>query len=213
MKKSIILSLIFLSAFQLQIFAQSKSAIQVSGGLMSATDSDHGILGAVQYNYKINNNFTVYSYSGIIYWNNNKVAYYIDQPGQTPQQKLVKTFSEDNHRLIPIYVGGRYFFNNSSVFRPFVSLELGLNYLSFDSYNLQKVTSPDGPTIIQQGPKTNENETLFGAGVGLGASHDIGDNLELQLEFRFNTLKNSNYEWFSSGRTLRAFQFGFAYKI
>ena len=213
MKKSIILSLIVFTALHLQLFAQSKNTIQINGGLMSAIDSHHGLLGSIQYNYKINNNFTVYSYTGFIYWNNNIVNFSLFQPGQIPAQKLVKTFSEDNHRMIPLYIGGRYFFYNSSVFRPFVSLELGINYLSFNSYNLQKVTNPDGSESVLQGPKTSENETLLGAGAGLGACHDIGDNLELQLEFRFNTLKNSNYDWFNAGRTLRTFLFGFAYKI
>jgi opacity protein-like surface antigen len=115
--------------------------------------------------------------------------------------------------MIPLYIGGRYYFNNSSTFRPYVNIELGITHLAYSSYDLSKTNNPDGSRTLIPTYKSKQNETFFGAGMGLGASHNIGDNLELLLEFRFNTLKNSSYDWLSSGRTLRAFQFGFAYKI
>ena len=210
MKKSIILSLIVLSAFQLQIFAQGNKSIQVNGGLMSATDSDKGVLGTAQFNYVINSSLTLYTYSGILYWNNNNVNYF---GGGVISKNLKYTYSEDSHKLIPVYIGAKYFFNNSSVFRPYVNIEIGFSYLIFNSYSFNQINNADGTFTLEPINKTEKNDTFFGAGVGIGASHNIGDNLELLLEFRFNTLKNSDYEWLSSGRTLRSFQFGFAYKI
>ena len=215
MKKSIILSLIIFSAFQLQLFAQGENTIQFNSGLMSATDSDHGILGTVQFNHTINSSFSIYAYSGILYWNNNNITY---DNGAVYKEgaafnNFQHTYTEDSHKLIPFYAGAKYFFNNSSVFRPFVNIEVGFSFLTFNSYNLNQTNNPDGTVTLTPSNKTTKNDTFFGAGVGIGASHDIGDNLELLLEFRFNTMKNSNYDWLSSGRTLRTFQFGFAYKL
>ena len=76
MKGLIKFLVIFAITFSANIFAQEKSTIQVNGGLMSATDSDHGILGTVQFNRTFNSKFTLYAYSGILYWNNNNVNYF-----------------------------------------------------------------------------------------------------------------------------------------
>ncbi|MGA8264005.1 MAG: outer membrane beta-barrel protein [Ignavibacteriaceae bacterium] len=215
MKKSIILSIIFLCAFQFKLLAQQNNSFQVNGGLMSATDSDKGIIGTVQFNHTINSSFSIYTYSGILYWNNNNITYDDGAvyKGGAAFNNFQNTYTEDSHKLIPFYAGAKYFFNNSSVFRPFVNIEIGFSYLIFNSYDLNQINNPDGTVTFEPVNKTERNNIFFGAGVGIGASHDIGDNLELLLEFRFNTLKNSSYDWLSSGRTLRAFQFGFAYKI
>lgn len=177
---------------------------------MSATDSDKGVLGTAQFNYVINSSLTLYAYSGIIYWNNNNVGYFAEQ---STFNNLRYTYTEDSHKLIPLYAGVKYFFNNSSAFRPFVNIELGFSYLAFNSYDLNQINNADGTVTFEPTNRTEKHDTFFGAGVGIGTSHDIGDNLELLLEFRFITLKNSNYNWLSSGRTMRSFQFGFAYKI
>jgi opacity protein-like surface antigen len=210
--KFIVIFSIFISA---NIFAQVKNTIQVNGGLISATDSDKGILGTIQFNYEINSSFSLYAYSGILYWNNNNVGYYKGDAYKINGafSNLGHTYSEDSHKLIPVYLGAKYFFNNSSVFRPFVNIEIGFSYLTYSSYDLIQINNPDGTVTLEPSNKTEKKDTFFGAGVGIGASHNIGDNLELLLEFRFNTLKNSNYDWLSSGRSLRTFQFGFAYKI
>ena len=182
---------------------------------MSANDSDNGIIGTIQFNHSINSSFSIYAYSGILYWNNNNITYDNGAvyKGGAAFNNLQHTYTEDSHKLIPFYAGAKYFFNNSSVFRPFVNIEIGFSYLAFNSYDLNQINNPDGTVIFEPTNKTAKHDTFFGAGVGIGATHDIGNNLELLLEFRFNTLKNSNYEWFSSGRTLRTFQFGFAYKL
>ena len=210
MKAFLKLFMIFIILYSTKIFSQRGNTIQISSGVMSARNSDKGILGTIQFNYNINDSFSLYTYSGIFYWNTNKVNYYA---GQETANNLRNTYSEDNHKMIPFYIGSRYFFNNSSVFKPFVNIEIGFSYLIFNSYAFNQINNPDGTFTLEPGNKTEKKDTFFGAGVGIGASHDIGDNLELLLEFRFNTLKNANYEWLSSGRTLRTFQFGFAYKL
>ena len=215
MKKSIILSLIVFTALHLQLFAQGVNTIQFNGGLMSANDSDNGIIGTVQFNRSFNNNFTLYAYSGILYWNNNNVGYYKGDAYKIngPFSNIGHTYSEDSHKLIPFYAGIKYFFNNSSVFRPFVNIEVGFSYLTYNSYDLIQINNTDGTVALEPSNKAEKIDTFFGAGMGIGACHDIGDKLELLLEYRFNMLKNSEYEWLSSARTLRSFQFGFAYKI
>ena len=215
MKAFLKLFMIFIILSSAKIFSQGENTIQINGGLMSATDSDHGILGTVQFNRSINSKFTLYAYSGILYWNNNNVKYYKGDAYKVDGafSNLGHTYSEDSHKLIPFYAGAKYFFNNFSVFRPFVNIEIGFSYLTYNSYDLNQITNPDGTVTLEPTNKSEKNATYFGTGVGIGASHNIGDNLELLLEFRLNTLKNSDYGWFSPGRTLRSFQFGFAYSL
>jgi outer membrane protein W len=215
MKEFIKFIVIFAILISANIFAQVKNTIQVNGGLMSATDSDKGILGTIQFNYEISGSFSLYAYSGILYWNNNNVGYYKGDAYKINGafSNIGHTYSEDSHKLIPVYIGAKYFFNNSSAFRPFVNIEVGFSYLTYNSYYLQSVDNPDGTIVLLPINKSVKNDIFFGAGMGIGACHDIGDKLELLLEYRFNMLKNSEYEWLSSGRTLRFFQFGFAYKL
>ena len=209
MKKSIIFFVILLVSFNSLIFSQSCNSLQLNGGLISTTNSNEGLLGTLQYNFQTGKNLEIYSYSGIMTWNKNKISYFSVGEHSIPKE----TYTEDNHRMIPLYLGARYYFNNASSFRPFFVIEAGLAFLSFNSYQLQTINNPDGSRTMVPADKSSQNETLFGAGLGLGATHNLGESLQLSVELKINALKNSRFNWFSSGGTMRSFQVGLGYKF
>ena len=210
MRKAAGLVLIICVFFSQLTLSQGKNSIQLNGGITSATNSSNGVTGTLQYNYHLNSNFSFFAYSGLLSWDRNNVSYY---KGQSTAQNLENTYSEDSHRMVPVYIGAKYYFNNSSAFRPFVSLETGISFLSYNLYDLQQVKTQDGYTLLVPANKNKQNETMFGVGLGIGATHDIGESLQILLEARLNTVKNSKYDWFSSGGTIRTFQVGLGYKL
>jgi hypothetical protein len=218
MLKSSILLIVFISFFSSsQIIGQESNSLQFTGGIIYPMSSSKGLNGNIQFNYSLNPNVNIYIYSGYSAWNLYYVFFHEDwSPDQ--HRQIFKTAAEDEHSMVPVYIGSRINFHTIKLFTSFVELEVGYTYLHFNCYNILKITDPETGEVLdylKDGTtqyKTTEN--LFGIGLGAGISHPITNNFNLIFEFKLNSHVNSNYYGlFSTRGTYSRFTAGFNFAM
>jgi hypothetical protein len=217
MYKSFLSALIIVGVACSNILAQKTNSIQLNGGIISPISSSNGLTTSLQYNYSINPTISLYVYSGYARWDKHYVIYKEDvSPVQ--RQQYFKTYSSDDHILIPIYLGSRIDLNTNKLFTSFVNLEIGYSYLRYNSYNHWKSINPATGEVMSYSPdpftKKEIVEHIFGLGVGVGLSHPMTESVNLLFTFKLNSNITSNYSSiFSSRTTYTIFSAGFNVNI
>ncbi len=219
MNKSIILFAFITASLCRLAAAQDIYSIQVNGGVVSPMSSSKGLTGSIQLNYSLNKQIIFYFYSGYTSWDRYKIKFPDNRPfysGYGP--KYFNSYSEDNHSLIPIYIGSRINFHSNQLLTSFVDFEIGYSFLSYNSYDQRMAVNPGTGEITGYYPDVNSKqgnkENLFGIGIGLGLSHSISNSLDLLIAFKLNSYINENYYGlFSTRGTYTAFIAGINFNL
>lgn len=157
--------------------AQSRFSIGFGGGIISPINSQNGLIGQVNFLYSHSDNFNFYTNIGYSYWDVNHIG------------------DEEDHILVPVYFGGRYYFNRNKPIEAFLEAELGINFLQYSKYDLIILKVPDkNEYIISKNytSKTVNKKMALGFGIGLGFIHLLTEGVNLNLGIKVNVLKNNN---------------------
>jgi len=218
MYKSFFLSLISILIFLFtNISAQDNNSVQINGGIIYPMSSSNGLTGIIQYNYSINKQIYLYIYSGYSSWDRFNITFLEDHSEVQKQTKFI-SYSADQHKLIPVYIGSRINFHTNKLFTSFVNLEIGYSYLSYNSYTNRKSVDPETGEVLSYyvdgSTKEEITENLIGVGIGAGISHPVTENLNLILTFKLNSYLNSEYYGFFRAKgTYTMFLAGFSYDL
>ncbi len=217
MKKMFYILIVFISFSFTHIFAQNASSIEVQGGIVAPMNSSKGLSGSLQYNYSFNNNISFYASGGYSSWDKHNIVFHEDL-SDVQKKNYFKTYSSDDHRMIPVYIGSRINFHTTKFFSTFVNFEIGYTHLSYNSYKHWKAVDPNTGAVLGYYPdltsKNEHQENLFGLGIGAGLSHPMSEKINLILAFKLNTYTNSGYYGIFSARgTYTTFQAGFNFVI
>lgn len=217
MYKSFVSSLFLAIIFSNIIFSQENNSIQINGGLIYPRSSSKGLIGLVQFNYPLNEQFDLYAYSGYSAWDKYYV-YFREDYSEVQKETIFKTYSADNHTLIPFYIGSSINLHTNDFFTFYVNIEAGYAYLNYYSYNHWKSIDPNTGEVlgydVDGATKKEITENLFGIGIGAGISHPMGENLKLIFSYKLNSYLNSNYYGFLSKQgTYSVFLAGISFNI
>jgi len=220
MCKSFFLLIVYSSIFLCEVvLAQDSHSIQINGGIISPRSSSNGLVGSIQYNYSFNTSLIFYAYMGYSAWDRNKVVLHnIKEVYTNKSQHYFYSYSEDEHYLIPVYIGTSIDLHTNKLFTSFLEFEIGYSYLSYISYENVIVTDPESGEVLSYyaDGSTGENvqENLFGVGIGAGLSHPISSGINLLLTFKLNSYVNENYYGlFSKRGTYTTFLAGFNFNL
>jgi hypothetical protein len=178
------------------IHSQNSGSLEISGGFVLQASASTGFNATLQYNYQFNDNIQFYIYSGYYSWDEFYVNFYEDL---TPPQKEThfRTYSEDNHTLIPLYIGSRVNLHTNKLFTLFASFEIGYSNLNYNSYQIEKIIDTTNGVVISYQPdlstKEEVNENLLGIGIGAGITREITQSINIVLYYKLNSQINSKY--------------------
>lgn len=215
-KKAIfVMAIIF---FTNSINAQSDFSIQLNSGISDISSSLTGFSGQLQLNYSLNPDLDLYLYSGysnVERHNNNRLSHHdLNLANSRNHSGLIM----GDNNVIPIYFGGSLDLFENEWITTFANLELGYSYLSFNTYERMLPIHSDNGELIRYRPdrstRENHSENLFGTGIGVGASHEITNGLEVLLTLKLNT--NTNFDrmkMFSRPSTYTSLLAGINYRL
>jgi hypothetical protein len=169
--------------------AQSRFSIEVGGGIISPINSQNGLIGLVKFLYNYSDDFNLFTNVGYGFWDKNHIGFNYET------YSTQKENDEDEHLLIPIYVGGRYYFNRNKIINGFLETELGINILQYNKYEIIIFKIPEkNVTIITQdyNSKKVNSKISLGLGIGLGLVHLLSDGVSLNLGIKLSVLNNYN---------------------
>ncbi|MDX1701257.1 MAG: hypothetical protein R3250_11595, partial [Melioribacteraceae bacterium] len=172
---------------------------------------------SLQYLYKLNSTFDLYFYSGYNSWDKFNVTYIVDWiPVQSKQ--IFKSYSSDDHILIPVYVGSKVYFNTNKLFTSFFEFEVGYSLFNYNSYeNLEVINISTGEIVdyvIDESSKREMTDHLFGVGIGAGIFHPISESIRLILSYKLNSNFNSGkFGLFSAKGTYYTISTGISFVI
>lgn len=206
-----------LSIFTEVTFAQDSNSMQIDGGLFMPMSSSKGFNTSVQYNYNYSENIQFYIYSGYSSWDKFNVNFMEDW-STIQKQTLFKSYSSDEHILIPIYIGSRINIHTNKFFTSFATFEIGYSHLIYNNYEIKKEINPVTGEVLSYKPdlstKKEVKENLLGVGAGVGLYHPITENINVILTFKLNSQINSKYYSFLSNKgTYTSINLGFNFGI
>ncbi len=186
MKKSCFAVLFFM--FFGNVSCQFVNSVNLNAGLIMPTTGQTGTLIGLEVTHKINNTWSLYLSSGILNWNRNKVLLSWDYSD-------LSSYNEDNHQMYPIYIGTRMVISNIKTFQIYANLELGYNYLKYNSYQNFIITDESTKKIlafyVNQASRRETSENLIGVGFGLGFVQNISNSFSFLVEYKRNTIGNN----------------------
>ena len=199
------------------IFAQESYSLQFNGGIISPANSSSGLSSTVQFNYFLNPDVSFYLFTGYSAWDQNHVTF-LEDWSQLQKQTMFKSYTSDEHRFIPLFVGSKVNFNTNKIFTAFFIAEIGYAHLTYKSYNNLKTISPDNGVVLDYyvdvSSAKNNSEELFGIGFGAGVTRQLSEKLEMILSYKINSLINSYYQGlFNPKGRYSIFLAGFSFKI
>jgi hypothetical protein len=206
MKRSeALLVVTILVIFSSNLFAQISNSLELSGGIVMPKSASKGVNTTIKFDYPLNENIQLYIYTGYSSWDKDKVIF-TEEWSTVQEQTLFTTYTEDNHTLIPLYLGSRINLNTNGLFNPFVTLEAGYAYLSYNHYENDKIVDNNTGEVLDyyadKSTKKNLNENLIGLGAGIGISHQLTEKFGLLLSYKLNTHINSEYYDIFSGKSI-----------
>ena len=163
---SVFVATILLAGF---INAQGKMAIGFNGGI-ALPMGDFGDLysmgfgGSALFVYHISPNADITGSAGYLTWSGKD------------------SFSDYKFNSIPVLAGVRYSFGKGK-FNPYVSGELGVHF-----------TTVDVPEIVILGITVSggsASDTFFGFGAGVGFLYQVGNNMDLDVNAKYNSVSSS----------------------
>lgn len=149
--------------------AQGKIALGVNAGIALpmgdfADGFDMGFGGNALFAYHATPNVDVTASAGYLTWSG-------------------KDESEATFSSIPVMVGARYLFGQGK-FNPYIGAELGMHFTTFD---VPEVEIPGVGTF----GGGSESDSNFGWGAGAGFLYQIGNNMDLDVNVRYNSITAS----------------------
>lgn len=184
-----VLALIFTD----MMLSQKSNSFQVTGGMITPINSSKGLVGLIQYNCSLNEKYVIYLYSGYSVWDKYRINIRVDG-SQTQKSLEIQSYSSSDHKLIPLYIGTRINLHTNKLFTSYLNFEVGYSHLTYKSYTNTKLLDPTTGEIVgysvSQSPQKEEQEKLFGVGVGIGLSRQITNNSSLLLVTKLNSFLN-----------------------
>ena len=163
MKKvlSVLFVVLFFAGF---INAQSKMALGLNAGIALpmgdfADGYDMGFGGNALFVYHVSPNADVTLSAGYLTWSG-------------------KDSSDFTFSSIPVMVGGKYLFGQGK-FHPYINAELGVHFVTFDMPEYE---------IFGETYGGSTSETYFGWGAGAGFLYQVGNNMDLDVNARYNSI-------------------------
>lgn len=210
---------VFLSVFSFRsVSAQDRFSIQLNGGLISPRSSSTGFTGALQFNLPLAGRTQIYFYTGYSSWD--KLHQVINPEGSSEvyPKTMYQTYSEDDHTLIPIFAGLKFYAHSTDYFNTFINFELGYSYSAFNKYSKWNTITREGGGIMEFYPdnnsKTRISYNLYGFGFGGGIESMSIYNFKVLLFVKLNTHLNSEIQGLFSRRgTYSTFGAGINYLL
>lgn len=170
LSKNILFISIILFFCQTNIFSQSKFSIGINGGITRNEKGGYGTMIVISRNIKENFYFTFST--GYILWNE-------ETNYASPQYSFKEEQVEfDEISTVPIVIGGKYFFG-SQKFKPFITGEMGYNFIEYYVYrNKDNVIGLPGVTTIE---RNKDDDLALSFGLGIGVSYLISDDMILDF--------------------------------
>ncbi|HEY7751674.1 MAG TPA: outer membrane beta-barrel protein [Ignavibacteriaceae bacterium] len=169
----IVLAVVFLTAGFIN--AQGKMALGVNAGVALPMGDfgdgyDMGFGGNGLFVYHASPNVDVTGSVGYLTWSG-------------------KDSSDFTFSSIPVMVGGKYLFGKGK-FNPYINAELGVHFVTFDTPEY---------TVFGQTVGGSVSDTYFGWGIGAGFLYEIGKNMDLDFNARYNSIasEGSSSEYLS----------------
>ena len=200
--------------FANSINAQRDFSIQLNSGLSGFS----GFTGLLQLNYSLNSDLDLYLYSG--YSNvDRRINSRLDNHNLgLDRSRYNSGLIMGDNNIIPIYLGGSLDLFENDWITTFANLELGYSHMSFNTYDGMLPIHSDEGDVIRFRPdrstRESHSENLFGTGIGVGASHQIANGLEVLLTLKLNT--NTNFDrmkMFSRTSTYTSLLAGINYRL
>jgi len=212
---SLIISILVL--FHCDISAQELNFIQINGGIIMPMSSSKGLSGIIQFNHPLSSRIQLYLYTGFSSWDKYKVSYLEDHTA-IQQETIFRSYSADNHRLIPLYFGSDFKITTNKLFTFSFMFECGYSYLSYNSYKNRKSINPETGEVqgyyIDASSRKSVSENLFGVAIGIGLTRPLSENLKMILSYKLNSNVNSNYQGlFETRGTYFQFLAGFCFGV
>ena len=203
-----------LAAFSSQ--AQTHS-LQFSAGVVYPRSSSNGYSVSFQYQRQITDKLSLYFYSGYTAWDQFYIIY-IEDLTPPQERQFFPTYSSDDNKIIPVYVGLKYNFHTNKYFSSFLNIEAGYSYFNYNSYeNVKIIDNATGKTLryeIDPTTKRNVTDNLYGLGIGGGISYPFTSNVRAILEYKLNSNFNSGkFGLFSAKGTYSTVSLGVNYSF
>ena len=185
---SIILSLVFFSS----CYSQSNYAVGVSAGLSLPVGQltefyESGYSGNGQFMYALSENFMVTLTVGYSKWD-------VDQDALNKKlEDQGKTFRLDidsHFRIIPFYIGARYYITKGK-YRPFLSFDFGGYSYEFKLTGnvVNAIQGADIPRVpIPDQKETGTESTLA---LGIGYFHKLSKHWYLEIHSKYNVITDA----------------------
>lgn len=183
---------VFLLVSSTFLFSQSKLSIGINGraAVPAGTMSDlyqTGFGGGLTFNYNLNPDFQVFlsvDYASFKF--NNDVFNEFSEMTGIPKPSVDATLS-----VIPVTVGGRYFFSKSG-FNPYAYAKVGIHSLSFKAVSF-KIFNTESKFVNE------ESVVKYGWGLGFGFQTPVSKGINIDVNIGANGngadfVKNFNYE-------------------
>ncbi|MCF8242889.1 MAG: hypothetical protein K9J16_16030 [Melioribacteraceae bacterium] len=182
----------------LTLSAQDSHSIQINSGYVSPLNSQDGISISVQYNYKLNKNLFLYANAGYKLWDKNKLVYLLNRRiGGGYGQAYFFTYNKDEHKLIPLMLGGRMNFYTNKLFVSFLKFEIGYSSLSYNVYEQRTTYDEETGDINAYYPilytRKSIRENLFALGVGGGFFIPVNKTIGLVISYKLSSYLNEKY--------------------
>ena len=211
-KKAIfVIAIIF---FSNSINAQSDFSIQLNSGLSGFS----GFSGLLQLNYSLNSDLDLYLYSGYSNVDRRINSRFDNHDLGLDKSRYNSGLIMGDNNVIPIYLGGNLDLFENEWITTFANLELGYSHSSFTTYESMLPIYSDAGDVIRYRPdrstREKHSDNLFGTGIGVGASHQITNGLEVLLTLKLNT--NTNFDgmrMFSRPSTYTSLLAGLNYRL
>ena len=198
-------------------FSQTSKSIQLNTGLLIPMSSTEGIAASVQYNHPLNNTFEFYIYTGFSFWDKRNLSI-LEEFSEIQKQTRFNAYSEDNHIIVPVFLGAKSNIYHGNKTTTFILFEAGYSYLNYNTYKIDKNVNEETGEVLSY--ETNRNskeevtENLFGIGAGLGLSYELNDSFNIIITYKIISQLNSDYyDFLSNSATYSSFNLGFGFSL
>lgn len=195
---------VLFSCLSFQLIYSQPLSIQLNGGLLSPRSASNGFSGSVQFNLPLNTSTSLYLSTGYSSWDKYNMVFRFEGSSQEYSKSEYPTFLEDEHLMIPVFIGIKKDVHTTELFTTFLNFEVGYSHLKFNRYykwnEIRKWNEYDNDWgaitdyVPDEASKREIKLNLYGFGFGAGLVHSINSNLNILLSFKINTNLSSDFE-------------------
>lgn len=191
MKKLILV--VLLSILSSNCFAQFINTVKVKAGLLFPTNAQNGTITAFEVTHDLNKNWTLFSAFNYSSFNQDRVSL-------LPYRGAVYSYSEDDHSLYSLSIGGRLLLNTIETFEIYADFEASFNHTSYNKYDMYIDIDKETNRIITFRPNFSRkeaiNESLYGIGFGIGFTQQLTESYGFSLDYK-RFVQTKNLEFFT----------------